>query len=108
MTCTCTVEDENGRSATLWDGTAFTSQCPGSLDQIALLHSQFAARISFGCGNRISAVLISQEFQNFTSNVTITVNTSNNGSSIRCSVGGPPPVGIKVLIVGGGFKKLCS
>ena len=108
MTCTCTVEDENGRSITLWDGSAFMSQCPGSADQIVLLHSQFAGRQPIECGDRISVVPINQVFQNYTLNATITVSTSNNGSSMRCSVGGPPPVGMIVLNVGGGLKSLCS
>ena len=103
MTCTCTGEDESGRSLTLWDGSAFTSQCPSSRDQLLLLHSQFDMLAPIQCG-RISAVPISQEFQNFTSNATITVNTSNNGSSIRCSVGVSLLVGMILLNVGGGFK----
>lgn len=56
MTCTCTVEDESSLSFTLWDGTAFSSQCPGSLDQIILVHSLFGLRISVECGNRISEI----------------------------------------------------
>ena len=103
VTCTCTVEDEDGGRSTLWDGTAFMSQCPLFLDQIVLVHVQFPARQLIECGSRISAVPISQEFQNYTSNVTITVNTSNNGSSMRCSRAGLSAVGMKVLNVGGKF-----
>ena len=98
MTCTCTVEDA---VFTLWDGSAFMSQCPASGDQIILLHSQFGLGHS-ECG-RISAVPVSQELQNYTSNVTVTVNTLNNGSSMRCSAGGSA-VGMTVLNVGGRFK----
>ena len=103
VTCTCTVEDEDGGRSTLWDGTAFMSQCPSSLDRIILVHAQFPARQPFECGNRISAVPISQELQNYTSNATITVNTSNNGSSIRCGRAGLSAEGMKVLNVGGKF-----
>ena len=104
MTCTCTVEDVGGFSITVWDGSAFRSQCPVSLDQIVLLHSQYDSRQPFVCGRRISAVPISQELNNYTSNATITISSSNNGSGIRCSMGGLPPVGMIVLYVGGGFK----
>lgn len=107
MTCTCTVEDEGGRSITLWDGSAFTSQCPGSGDQIILLHVHFTGRQRIECGDRISAVPVSQELNNFTSNATIIASTSNNGSSLTCSVGGPPLVGVMILNVGGG-SKLCE
>ena len=101
VTCTCTVEDESGRSITLWDGSAFTSQCPGFRDQIILAHSQFSGGERTECGDRISVVQVSQVLNNFTSNATITVNTSNNGSTLNCSDGGPLTVGIKVLYVGG-------
>ena len=109
MTCTCTVEDEGGHSFTLWDGSAFTSQCPQSGDQIVLLHLQFTGRQFTGrqrieCGDRISAVPVSQELNNFTSNATIIASTSNNGSSLTCSAGGPPLVGVMILSVGGGSK----
>ena len=101
VTCTCTVEDEDGTRSTLWDGTAFMSQCSQSRDQIVLLHSQFDVIEPLECGNRISAIPINQEFRNYTSNASITVNISNNGSSIRCSLAGLSPVGIKLLNVGG-------
>ena len=104
MTCTCTVEDESGGSFTLWSGSAFTLQCSGSFDRIVLLHIQYAFRQPRACGERISAVPINQESTNYISNATITVSTSNNGSSIGCSVGGLPPVGMIVLNVGGGLK----
>jgi hypothetical protein len=97
------VEDVSGFSVTVWDGSAFASQCPTSGDQILLVHLQFDRRQSIACG-RISAAPISQELPNFISNATIIVSTSSNGSSLRCSVGGPPPVGMIVLNVGGGLK----
>ena len=101
MTCTCAGEDESGVSVTVWDGSTFTSQCPRFRDQIILAHSQFSLAVPIECG-RISVVPISQDLQTYTSNATITVSTSNNGSSIRCSVG-ISLEGMIVLNVGGGF-----
>ena len=102
VTCTCTVDDD-GTRFTLWDGTAFMSQCSLTSDQIVLLHVQFPAKQPVLCGDRISAVPIGSELQNYTSNATIIVNPSNNGGSIRCSRPGLPAVGTKVLNVGGKF-----
>ena len=98
MTCTCTLD---GGGITLWDGTAFMSQCPLSSDQIALVHVQFGMKMAIVCG-RITAVPVdAEEMQNYTSNATIPVDTSFNGTSIRCSVDGFQMVGMKLFMVGG-------
>ena len=85
MTYTCTVEDAAGFQFTLWDGTAFT-QCPIPPNEIALLHPSFIARPLVECGDRIVATPVSQEFGNHTSDATIAVLTSNNGSTVKCSL----------------------
>ena len=47
------------------------------------------------------ATPVNQESGNYTSDITITVNTSNNASIVRCGLAGVSTVGMTTLRVGG-------
>ena len=102
VTCTCTVEDMEGIGSTQWDGSAFTG-CPITSNEITLLHPSFTLRPQVICDDdAIVATPVSQEGVNYTSDVSIAVNTTTNGSIVRCSLAGrSPPVGMTTLKVGG-------
>ena len=79
------IIDSAGTVATVWSGTAFS--CPGTGNQISLRHHEFENGSAVGVCNdgAIVARGTIRANNSYISQLTITIDTSMNGSTVQCA-----------------------
>ena len=94
--------DSAGTTFTLWQGSAFN--CSSSPpNAIILLHLVYEPGVNASCGDQ-SAMTVGVIDSNYTSRLTVTVNTGLDGTMINCTVSGMVLEGSDTIRVGGWWE----